>query len=29
MLSKFKTKKMTFSREKIYANSQKIYNPMW
>ena len=28
MLSKFKTKKMTFSREKIYANSQKIYNPM-
>ena len=27
MYSKFKTKKMTFNKEEIYINSEKIYNP--
>ena len=27
MFSKFETKKMTFSKEEIYKNSKKIYNP--
>ena len=27
MYSKFETKKMTFSKEEIYKNSKKIYNP--